>query len=148
MWTPIWVFCCIHTVLDILSFIDMCLFRKNSYHIILNWILLYSMDYSSSASDFIVHPVSESRGGSLSVTEEEEEEEEDGRKTLCLILYASGRVCACSLRSRLVPTPQRLQNMTFIAFGGLGHVYSCLFSEMVTELCSNRVATWPLPDWC
>ena len=58
-----------HTALDILSFIDMCLFRKNSYHIILNWILLYSMDYSSSASDFIVHPVSESRGGSLSVME-------------------------------------------------------------------------------
>ena len=47
----------------------------------------------------------------------------------------------------LVHTPQRLQNMPFIAYSGarhstgLGHVCSRLFSEVVTELCPEWVAT-------
>ena len=48
---------------------------------------------------------------------------------------ASGRVCACSLRSWLVPTPQRFENMPFMAYmsarplAGLRHVCSRLFNN-------------------
>ena len=46
----------------------------------------------------------------------------------------------------IFPTPQRLQNMPFIAYGdarssaGLGHVCSCLFNEMRV---SDVVNGWP-----
>ena len=46
----------------------------------------------------------------------------------------------------IFPTPQRLQNMPFIAYGGalpsagLGHVYSCLFNEMCM---SHPPKGWP-----
>ena len=55
------------------------------------------------------------------------------------------RVCYQRVLPRLVPTPQRLQNMPFIAYGsarpsaGLGYFGSCLFSQTV----SYPTTRWP-----